>query len=246
MVLAAGRGMRLRPWTATTPKPLVPVAGRPMLYRVLDRLQQAGIRTVHLNHHHLGEQLTNALGDGSDWGLSLTTHGEATLLGTGGGLKNVLTLHPELQSAPLLMINSDVLTDLVLGDLFAHHLASGALVTLVLRPDPQAADFGVIGTDDTGRVSRFLTTVNGPVTAQYMFTGIQVIAPELLTQIAGRPGDDEVFAITEPYMQQLADGGHMNSWIHHGYWADLGTPERLQRAEADIRAGRVAGACAVD
>ncbi|MDH5527639.1 MAG: nucleotidyltransferase family protein [Nitrospirota bacterium] len=239
MLLAAGRGERLRPLTDRVPKPLIPLGGQPMVFRVLTRLAAAGIRQVHINTHHLGAQLPEAIGDGSRWGVRVVWHHEAEILGTGGGLANALNESPELADAPVLMINSDILVDADLNALIATHAAhpSGEpLATLVLRPDPAAEHYGVIATDDAGRIRRFLTTDTGGATREYMFTGIQIIAPRLLKPLAERRGP---FAITEPYMQALAAGETLMGHIHTGYWSDLGTPERLMQAEADLTAGKL-------
>lgn len=237
MLLAAGKGERLRPLTDRVPKPLIPLGGQPMVFRVLTRLAAAGIREVHINTHHLGEQLPKAIGGGERWGLRVTWHPEAEILGTGGGLANALRESPGLGDGPVLMINSDILVDADLPALIsAHAAANDPLATLVLRPDPEADRYGVIATDDDLRIRRFLTTDTGGATREFMFTGIQVISPRLLKDLRDRHG---AFAITEPYMQGLAAGETLMAHIHTGYWSDLGTPERLMRAETDLTAGRL-------
>jgi mannose-1-phosphate guanylyltransferase len=234
MLLAAGRGLRLKALTERTPKPLVPVGGRPMVGYVLDLLKAAGVREVHMNTHHLGDRIPQALGDGAEWGLSIRYHPEAEILGTGGGLRAACRACPDLAEAPFVMLNSDILVDIDLGAVVAGHLASPALATLVLRDDPDAARFGLIGTDDGGRIRRFLDVNAGGARREHMFTGIQVLSPEILDYMP----DEEVFPITDAYKAALADGAVLRAHLHRGYWADLGTPERLRAAEADLAAGR--------
>ncbi|MDH4228882.1 MAG: nucleotidyltransferase family protein [Nitrospirota bacterium] len=240
MLLAAGRGERLRPLTDHHPKPLISLGGEPMVFRVLALLAAAGIREVHVNTHHLGEQIPATLGDGSRWGLRLAYHTEQVILGTGGGLANAIRESPQLAEGPLLMINSDILVDADLSAVIAHHVAlhadSNTAATLVLRPDPQAAQYGAIATDDAGRIRRFLHLDTGGATREYMFTGIQVISPGCLTYL--NPAGT-VFPITDSYMAALRAGEHLAAFVHHGYWSDLGTPERLLQAEADLATGRV-------
>jgi NDP-sugar pyrophosphorylase family protein len=240
MLLAAGRGERLRPLTAQTPKPLVQVGGRPMVHYVLDRLAEAGVREVHVNTHHLWERLVTALGDGSAWGLSLCYHPEPTILGTGGGLLAVCRACPSLTARDFVMINSDILVDVDLGAVIAAHLARRPLATLVLREDPEAARYGVIGTDAEGRIRRFLEVDTGGATRACMFTGVQVLGPGILGYLedaaARAPGG--AFPVTDPYKAALKAGADLRACVHEGYWADLGTPERLSRAEADLAAGR--------
>lgn len=234
MLLAAGRGLRLGPLTERTPKPLVAVGGRPMVFYVLDLLKAAGIREVHMNTHHLGEQIPAALGDGGRWGLSVCYHPEPEILGTGGGLLAACRACPALAEEPFLMINSDILTDVDLNTVITRHGAGGGLATLVLRDDPEAARFGLIGTDETGRIRRFLEVNTGGARRSHMFTGIQVISPALLDHMPG----GGAFPITDTYKAALGAGAPLRAHLHRGYWADLGTPERLRAAEDDLVAGR--------
>jgi mannose-1-phosphate guanylyltransferase len=239
MLLAAGKGERLKPLTEHTPKPLVPVGGRPMVAYVLDLLAAAGIREVHVNLHHLGARVPDALGDGSAWGLSLCYHPEAEILGTGGGLSAACRDCPDLAGGDFVMINADILTDVDLGAVIATHQAAAQggvspLATLVLRDDPEAARFGVIGTDLGGRIRRFLEVNTGGAAREHMFTGVQVLSPEILALMP----TGGVFPITDAYKAALKAGAPLMAHLHRGYWADLGTPERLGRAEADLAAGR--------
>jgi len=234
MLLAAGLGERLRPLTERVPKPLVPVGGRPMVHYMLDLLAAAGIREVHVNLHHLGARVQDALGDGSAWGLSLCYHPEKTILGTGGGLKAAAAACPSLASGPITMVNADVLIDADLGALCARHVAESPLATLLLRDDPDARRYGVIGTDADDRIRRFLDADTGGAVHERMFTGVQVLSPGIFKHMP----DGDVFPITDAYKTALLAGERMLGPPHPGYWADLGTPERLLAADADLAAGR--------
>jgi len=234
MLLAAGLGERLRPLTERTPKPLVPVGGRPMVFYMLDRLAAAGIREVHVNLHHLGRRVQDALGDGAAWGLALCYHPEKEILGTGGGLKAAATACPDLAAGPFAMVNADVLIDVDLKALCARHVAEAPLATLLLRDDPDARRYGVIGTGADDRIRRFLDADLGGAVRERMFTGVQVLSPAIL----GHMPDRAVFPITDAYKAALLAGERLMGPAHPGYWADLGTPERLLAAEADLAAGR--------
>jgi len=234
MLLAAGLGERLKPLTEKVPKPLVPVGGRPMVFYVLDLLAAAGIAQVHMNTHHLGTQVRAAVGDGAAWGIEVRYHPERVILGTGGGLKAAVAAAPGLAADDFVMINGDVLTDADLLALIARHRAGGALATLLLRDDPEAARYGVIGTDAADRVRRFLEVDTGGAVHERMFTGVQVLSPGILAHMPRA----EVFPITDAYKAALAAGAPLLGPAHPGYWADLGTPERLLRAEADLARGR--------
>ena len=235
MVLAAGRGERLRPLTDQVPKPLIPVGGRPMVEWVLERLAAQGIRTIHMNTHHLGERIPEALGDGARFGLKLIYHPEDKILGTGGGLLNARRCNPEMIAGPLLMVNADVLCDVDLNALVTQHRDTGALATLVLRPDPNAAGFGILAYDHMGRIRRFLEVDTGPAANERMFTGIQVVSPGLFRLMPA----EGPFPITDTYKAALSGGYPLYAFDHLGYWNDLGTPERLLNAERDLAEGRL-------
>ncbi len=149
MVLAAGLGTRLRPLTDILPKPLLPVAGRPLLEWNLLLLKRHGITEVIINLHHLGEQIVRALGDGARLGLRLAYSHEPTLQGTGGGIKQAA---PFLKDGAFLVLNGDTLSDCDLTALIATHRASGALATLAVRDDPEAATWGPVALDAQGRI----------------------------------------------------------------------------------------------
>src|SRR5438552_8545786 len=149
MVLAAGLGTRLRPLTDTLPKPLLPVAGRPLLEWNLLILKRHGITEVIINLHHLGEQIVRALRDGARLGLRLAYSHEPTLQGTGGGIKQAT---PFLKDGPFLVLNGDTLSDCDLTALIAAHRVSGALATLAVRDDPEAASWVPVTLDVRGRI----------------------------------------------------------------------------------------------
>jgi len=130
MVLAAGLGTRLRPLTDRTPKPLLPVAGRPILLWNLLLLKRHGITDIIINLHHLGEQIVQVLGDGSRFGMRVAYSHEPTLLGTGGGIKQAA---PFLKDGSFLVLNGDTLSACDLTGLIAAHRAGSALFTLALR-----------------------------------------------------------------------------------------------------------------
>src|SRR5438309_12124843 len=149
MVLAAALGTRLRPLTETLPKPLLPVAGRPILEWNLLLLKRHGITEVIINLHHLGDQIVRALGDGARFGLRLAYSHEPMLQGTSGGIKQAA---PFLKDGPFLVLNGDTLSECDLTALIAAHRVSGALATLAVRDDPEAATWGPVTLDAQGRI----------------------------------------------------------------------------------------------
>ncbi|MBP1684366.1 MAG: putative Nucleotidyl transferase [Deltaproteobacteria bacterium] len=228
MILAAGKGTRLRPLTESVPKPLVDVAGRPMIAFALQLLRQAGIQDIIINLHHLGHQIRAALGDGTRYGVQISYSEENPILDTGGAIEAARAF---LQEDTFVVANADLVTDLQLRDVIAFHRSRGALATLVLRPDPQAERRDDIGIDDTQRIRRFLSRAYGgplPGTSErYMFASVHVFEPRVFDYM--RPG---VYSITrDVYPRLLAAGEPILGYVHHGYWRVLDTPH-------DLRAGR--------
>ena len=235
MILAAGLGTRLQPLTDRSPKPLLPLMLTPMVGHLLAQLRCQGVREVVVNGHHLSDRLAAWLGDGSRWGLRLAFAHEPEILGTAGALKNAETL---LRGAPFLVINADVLADFDLKALWACHRARGALVTMVVRPDPAAHDSRPVVIDEHDRVRR----INGrpealeadPGEEGTIFTGIQVVEPQVLDAI---PADCFVSTTADTYPQLLQDGQPVLAYRHRGYWLDVGIPERYLQAHWDLLDG---------
>jgi NDP-sugar pyrophosphorylase family protein len=231
IVLAAGTGSRLRPWTDQTPKPLLPVGGRPMIEYSLLLLKKYGITEVIINVHHLGEMLMRAVGDGARLGMQITYSEESTLLGTAGAIKKVQS---QLEGESFVAINSDILIDLDLDAVLAFHLKhpDGA-ATLVLRESEEAARFGLIEIDDGGRIRSILGEGLGHGVQRTMFTGVHLIRPRVLDFLP-REG-----SITDVYIDMLKKGEALYGYLTNGYFCDLGTPERYHRANEDLASGAV-------
>ena len=236
MVLAAGLGTRLRPLTDRTPKPLLPVAGRPILLWNLLLLKRHGITDIIINLHHLGEQIVQVLGDGSRFGMRVAYSHEPTLLGTGGGIKQAA---PFLKDGSFLVLNGDTLSACDLTGLLSAHRAGGALVTLALREDPEAARWGPVTVDANSRILQ----INGapplrdppkPLPLPCMFAGIHLLEPAVLDAIPPGPG-----SIIDVYLSLLRQGRILQGYRMSGYWSDVGTSERYAEAQQDVREGRL-------
>lgn len=233
MILAAGLGTRLRPLTNTVPKALVPVAGRPLIEYGLLFLKSHGIEDVVINLHHLGEKISAALGDGSVYGLRITYSPEASVLGTGGGIKKAQAF---LDGETFVVLNCDTILDLDLGALLAAHRQNHATATLVLRPDPEAARYGILETDAGGRIRRFLgqpAEVSEPLSA-FMFTGLQVLEPRIFDFMS----EGKTFGTTvETYPQMLRTGEPLYGFIHTGPWMVVDDAAGMARATQAIISG---------
>ena len=209
MILAAGRGERMRPLTDHTPKPLLEVAGKPLIVWHIERLAAAGIRDLVINHAHLGAQIEQRLGDGSAWQVRIrySAEGEGRALETGGGIFRAL---PLLGEAPFLVVNADVWCDL---DFAVPWLAGDDLAHLVLVDNPAHnadGDFALAG-DRVQREGR----------SQLTFSGIGVYRAALFSGCS--PG---AFPLA-PLLREAMDAGRVSGMHHRGQWSDIGTPQRL-------------------
>jgi MurNAc alpha-1-phosphate uridylyltransferase len=220
MILAAGRGERMRPLTDHTPKPLLPLAGKPLIVWHLERLAQAGYRDIVINHAHLPEQIEQQLGNGVAWGASIRYSAEPLgALETAGGIANAL---PLLGDAPFLVVNGDIWCDFDFSTL--PPLATSDLAHLVLVPNPPHHPEG----DFDLRNDRVNLPSRGP---RLTFSGIGLYRPELFAAIErGQP------AKLAPLLRTAMAADHVSGQRHAGRWVDVGTPERLSALDAEIRA----------
>jgi len=208
MILAAGRGERMRPLTDTTPKPLLRIGGQTLIERHVHALAQAGITELVINYAHLGEQIEKALGDGNAYGVSICYSPErGNVLETGGGIMNAL---PLLGADPFLVVNGDIWTGFSFDGLPSQPEGLAHLV-MVENPEhhPQG-DFSL----SQGQLSQ-----QGP--AMLTFSGIGVYRPELFTDC--NPG---AFPLG-PVLRKAMDAGQVSGELYAGGWFDIGTPERL-------------------
>jgi N-acetyl-alpha-D-muramate 1-phosphate uridylyltransferase len=219
MILAAGRGERMRPLTDRTPKPLLPVAGKPLIVWHLERLVRAGFREIVINHAHLGDQIEALLDDGSAWGLSIRYSEEPPgALETAGGIANAL---PLLGSDPFLVVNGDIYCDWDFRRA-ALALAGNDLAHLILTDNPSHNATGDFALQD-GRVAE-----NGAT--MHTFAGIGIYHPGLFASIAhGKP------AKLAPLLREAMTENRVSGEVHTGRWVDVGTPERLAELDAELR-----------
>jgi NDP-sugar pyrophosphorylase family protein len=224
MVLTAGRGERLRPLTNRLPKPLIPLDGKPLIHYTLTYLRNCGIREVVMNLHHLGEQIQAYVGDGSPWDLSVSYSRESVLLGTGGGIQKAA---PFLVQDVFVVMNADVVLELDLREVLRFHRRSEAVVTLVLRKDPEVDRYGAIEIDVDNRVRQFLGKIPIPRAPwrKLMFTGVHILEPAVFSFM---PARSSVFSITDVYIAMIRAGQRIMGYEMKGWWTDLGTLERYE------------------
>jgi N-acetyl-alpha-D-muramate 1-phosphate uridylyltransferase len=220
MLLAAGRGERLRPITDTLPKPLVGIAGKPLIVYHLEALARAEIRDVVINLSWLGEKIRSTLGDGSRYGLRIAYSEEGPVpLETGGGIHRAL---PLLGPAPFLVVNSDVWTDMDFSRV--PTLEEGTDARLLLAPNPPHHPRGDFGLEGDFVVER--------EAGRFTYTGIGVYRPEFF---AGRaPGKFPLL----PLLERAIAARRLRGEVYRGEWLDIGSPERLAWLDARERAAR--------
>jgi NDP-sugar pyrophosphorylase family protein len=233
VVLVGGEGTRLRPLTETVPKPLLPVANRPFLHRVLDHLADHGVHEVVLSSPYLEETFGPFI-DERHGDPKITWITESHPLGTGGAIVNAM---PHLDPDPFLVLNGDILTDLDLGELVEFHRSQDAVATITLSAVEDARPFGLGATDPNGRVLEFrekpAELVPGNVNA-----GTYVLDRSALD---GWPTGEMISIEREIYPALIAAGRKVFGFVTDAYWMDLGTPEKYLQAHVDVLEGRVSG-----
>jgi mannose-1-phosphate guanylyltransferase len=231
LVLAGGEGTRLRPLTYTTPKPVMPLAGRPFLTFMLDWAHSHGVDEVILSCGFMSDDVKRVLGDIYD-GMRLRYVIEDEPLGTAGPVRRAFD--EGLLDERLFVLNGDVLTDIDLTGELAQHEHSGARVTLALHPVEDTSSYGVVPTDSGGRVEAFLEKTEGEAPTNRINAGAYVIEREVVEAIP--PGRAVSFE-RETFPALVGDG--LYGFPAAGYWIDIGTPERYLEATWDLLADRV-------
>lgn len=210
MILAAGRGERLRPLTDTLPKPLIEVRGKPLIVWHLERLAAAGIRDVVINVSHLAPLIVGALGDGARWGVAISWSKEAQPLETAGGLANARSL---LGDKPFLLVNADVYCEYPFA-LLGKAVLAESLGHIVMVPNPPfrpQGDFSLV----QGKVGNFSSP-------RYTYSGLGLIDPRLVEGVAAGAR-----APLGPLLLDAAESGRLDGELFTGLWNDVGTTERL-------------------
>ena len=218
MILAAGRGERMRPLTDATPKPLLLAGGKPIIQHTIEQLVSAGFTEIVINIAHLGQQLKQTLGNGNQFGASIAYSDEGeTALETAGGIINAL---PLLGKEPFLVVNGDIANDFDFSSLRQHQKCD--LAHLVLIPNPQHHCEGDFHLSTNGQLS-----VNG--LNRLTYSGIGVYSPELFENTA--PGKIKL----APLLRQAMKLNRVSGEKFDGFWMDIGTPERLNDLDNHYR-----------
>jgi len=231
--MAGGEGTRLRPLTSNTPKPMMPLANRPMMEHIVSLLKKHGFDEIVVTVAFQANAIRTYFGNGAEFGVRMVYATEETPLGTAGSVRNAMA---ELDE-PFLVISGDVLTDLDLTQVVKFHREKDALATIGLKSMDNPLEFGIVITREDGSVERFLEKPTwGQVFSDTINTGIYVLEPEIFDHIeAGVPVDFS----GEVFPKLLDDGLPVYGWVAEGYWEDVGTLEAYVRAHQDVLDGRV-------
>ena len=222
LILAAGYGTRLRPYTEHTPKPLFTIAGRPLLDLIIGQLQEAGCKAVIVNTHHLHHKIEAFLAS-QTYGLEVFTRYEPQILGTGGAIKNVADFWDE---QPFMVINADIVADIDLKEVYRNHCRHHPPATLVLCDNPVFNSVAV-------RQNKWVTGFYNPTQSAIMppgslltFTGIQVLEPQVLNYIP----EDTFYSSIDAFKKILAEGRKLGAYITpKDRWQDIGTPQSYRQ-----------------
>ena len=234
LILAGGKGTRLRPLTVYTPKPIVPICNRPFLLYQIDTLRRAGVTDITLSLSYQPEKIEQQLGDGSNFGVKLKYTVEPQPMGTAGAYK----FAEDLIREPTVVFNGDILTDLDLKTVIRQHKERNAVATIVLTPVEDPSAYGVVETDADGRVLRFLEKPKTEETScKNINAGTYVLEPQVLELIPS--GEKHSFEY-DLFPKLLEQGELFFAHIpQRTYWMDIGTPARYLQAHHDLLANRV-------
>ena len=231
--MAGGEGSRLRPLTSNMPKPMLPVANRPLMEHIIELLKSHHVTDVVATVQFLSSVIRNYFGDGSDLGVNLSYSHEEVPLGTAGSVFNAR----DLLSETFLVISGDALTDVNLTEVVRWHKEREASATIVLKPMTDPLEFGVVMTDEEARVERFLEKPNwGQVFSDTVNTGIYVIEPEVLDLI---PLDQPYDFSSELFPAMLDKGLPIYGYSTDAYWTDVGNTDAYLQAHFDVLAEKV-------
>jgi len=234
LILAGGKGTRLRPLTVYTPKPIVPICNRPFLLYQIDTLRRAGVTDITLSLSYQPEKIEHQLSDGSEFGVKLKYMVEPQPMGTAGAYK----FAEDLIREPTVVFNGDILTDLDLKTVIRQHNDRGALATIVLAPVENPSAYGLVETETDGRVRRFLEKPKtDEITVNTINAGTYILEPQVLDLIPKGENHSFEYGLFPTLLESKK--GFFAHIPQRTYWTDIGTPARYLQAHHDLLANRV-------
>src|SRR3954454_12600300 len=238
VIMAGGQGTRLRPLTSDQPKPMIPIVNLPCMEHIVELLGRHGFTDIAVTLQFLPDEIRDYFGDGSDWGVNMSYSVEDAPAGTAGSVK-MAEQQLGLEGERLLIISGDALTDADLSRLVEFHEEKGSEATMALKSVENPLDFGIVITEEDGRISRFLEKPAwGQVFSDTVNTGIYVLEPSILAQI---PASKEYDFSKELFPRLLEEGWPLYGYVTEDYWQDIGTLEQYMQAQRDVLDGRMRG-----
>jgi mannose-1-phosphate guanylyltransferase / phosphomannomutase len=228
VIMAGGEGTRLRPLTSNQPKPMMPIANRPMMEHIVELLKKHDLRDIVVTVAYQANAIRTYFGDGSEFGVRMVYATEENPLGTAGSVRNAMA---ELTET-FLVISGDVLTDIDLGEVVEFHSDKKALATIGLKAMENPLEFGIVITKDDGAVERFLEKPSwGEVFSDTINTGVYVLEPEIFEYIVP---EKPVDFSSDVFPKLLDDGRPIFGYVADGYWEDVGTLDAYVKAHQDV------------
>ncbi|MDD5289516.1 MAG: NDP-sugar synthase, partial [Dehalococcoidales bacterium] len=235
VILVGGQGTRLRPLTYNTPKPMVPVLNLPFLEHVIRNLKEHDITEIVMAQHYLAESMKSYFGDGSKLGVKLHYVMEDTPRGTAGAVKNAA----KYLDGTFVVLNGDIFHNRDFTEMLKFHRRHKAKVTIVLTPVEDPTIYGVVETDQRGKVKRFLEKPKAEeVTTNMINAGTYVLEPEVLQRI---PSGTKHSFEREVFPRMLMEGEPVYAYPSDNYWMDTGTPEKYLQLHRDLLSGKCDG-----
>ena len=227
VILAGGKGTRLKPYTIVFPKPLVPIDNKPILEIVIEQLKQSGITEIIMAVGHLSELIQTFFSNGGKYGLKIEYSREDEPLGTAGPLLNI----KDRLDDTFLMMNGDILTDLDYIKLVDYHKKNNADATIALNKRNVFVDYGVVETDNNSKLTDW---IEKPKIDYLVSMGIYILNPEVLKYIPA----NQAFDLPDLIKALINDNKLVKGFEYDGYWLDIGRPEDYEKALNDIETGR--------
>ena len=234
VILVGGGGTRLRPLTYAIPKPLIPVLNRPLIVHMLDNLRSHGVKRIVLAASASDKRMEAALGDGSRYGVNLEYCYETEPLGSGLAVKEAARRF----NGPFFVCNGDVLSDLNLTEMAAHHVEARAMMSIFLAAVSDPSSYGIADIDNNGRISRFLEKPGpGQTNSRWANAGTWLFERDVLDQIPDEKMDGSIERLVMPSL--IAQGDLVLGYASDAYWMDVGTPERYLQIHGDLLNGAI-------
>lgn len=233
VIMAGGEGTRLRPLTCNIPKPMVPIVNKPVMEHIIELLKKYELTDVAVTLQYLPDMIKDYFGDGKEFGINLRYYVEDKPMGTAGSVKNA----EEFLDDTFLVISGDALTDIDLSKAIDYHFSKGSVATLVLKKVDIPLEYGVVVTDENGRITRFLEKPSwGEVFSDTVNTGIYILSPEVLRYF----NKNEIFDFSKDlFPLLLRENKPMYGYITEEYWCDIGDLTAYSQAHKDVLDNKV-------